>query len=179
MPEQPSLTILVVDDEPLLRWSIAALLRRGGDAVIEAASAADARREMNCPAERIDVVLLDYRLTDSNDLRFLEEVRRRRPESAVVLMTACDTPELVRKALDLGACCVLSKPFDMGEVEILVAHARQCREALVLPSLGLPLAGHREVAGRHAQLAPMRPHAGHSEGGPSCRREPPSSETIN
>ena len=125
MPETPPLTILVVDDEPLLRWSIAALLRRGGDAVIEAASAADARDAMNRTTERIDVVLLDYRLSDSNDLGFLQEVRHRLPQSAVALMTACGTPETVQRALDLGACCILSKPFDMGEVEILVAHARR------------------------------------------------------
>jgi two-component system response regulator PilR (NtrC family) len=173
------LTILVVDDEPLLRWSIAALLRRGGDAVIEAASAADARDAMNRTTERIDVVLLDSRLSDSNDLRLLQEVRHRLPQSAVALMTACGTPEMVGKALDLGACCILTKPFDMREVEILVARARRYLETRPLLSPGLPLAGHREVAPRHAQSAPMRPHAGHSEAGPSsCRREPPPSETV-
>ena len=72
-----SLTVLVVDDEALLRWSIAELLRRNGHVVIESASAANARDALSRTSQRIDVVLLDYRLPDSNDLRFLEEVRLR------------------------------------------------------------------------------------------------------
>lgn len=120
-----SLTVLVVDDEALLRWSIAALLRRSGHTVIESTSAADARGAMDRTSDPIDVVLLDYRLPDSNDLRFLEEVRRRLPRSAVVLMTAYGTPDTVQGAMDLGAFCVLSKPFDMHHVEALVTDASQ------------------------------------------------------
>ena len=120
MPGKRCLTVLVVDDEALLRWSIAELLRRAGHTVIEATSAEKAREAMTRTPERIDVVLLDYRLPDSNDLRFLEEVRRRLPQTAVVLMTASGTPEMVQDAKDRGAYCVLSKPFDMHDVETLV-----------------------------------------------------------
>jgi DNA-binding NtrC family response regulator len=71
----------------------------------------------------IDVVLLDYRLPDSNDLHLLEDIRRRLPRTAVILMTAFGTPELVQRALDLGAYRVLSKPFDMHDVEGLITAA--------------------------------------------------------
>jgi DNA-binding NtrC family response regulator len=117
------LTVLVVDDETLLRWSIAELLRRSGHTVIEATSASSARDAMSHASGSIDVVLLDYRLPDSNDLHLLEDIRRRLPRSAVVLMTAFGTPELVQRALDLGAYRVLSKPFDMHEVEGLITVA--------------------------------------------------------
>jgi DNA-binding NtrC family response regulator len=116
-------TVLVVEDEALLRWAIAELLRRCGHSVIEATSADKARDAMGQTAEPIDVVLLDFRLPDSNDLRLLEEVRRRSPQSAVVLMTACDTPELVQGALERGAYCVLNKPFDLHDVEGLITDA--------------------------------------------------------
>jgi DNA-binding NtrC family response regulator len=117
------LTVLVVDDETLLRWSIAELLRRSGHTVIEAATADDARDAITHVSSPIDVVLLDYRLPDSNDLRLLDEVRRRLPRSAVVLMTAFGTPEVLQGALDRGAYCVLNKPFDMQDVEGLLTEA--------------------------------------------------------
>jgi DNA-binding NtrC family response regulator len=123
METKRRLTVLVVDDEALLRWSIAELLRRGGHAVLEATSAAEAREAINRMPARIDVVLLDYRLPDSNSLKFLEEVRRRLPQSAVVLMTAFGTPEMAQGAADRGAYCLLSKPFDMHDVEVLVTEA--------------------------------------------------------
>ena len=117
------LTVLVVDDEALIRWSIAEVLRRRGHAVIECSTAAATRDAMDRTSERVDVVLLDHRLPDSNDLGLLEEVRRRWPRSAVVLMTAYGTPETVQGAMDRGAFCVLSKPFDMNHVETIVTDA--------------------------------------------------------
>lgn len=119
------LTVLVIDDEALLRWSIAELLRRSGHTVLEASSAGGARDAMTHASRPIDVVLLDYRLSDSSDLQLLEEVRRRLPQSAVLLMTAFGTPEMVQGALDRGAYCVLSKPFDMHGVEGLITDAHR------------------------------------------------------
>jgi DNA-binding NtrC family response regulator len=122
-----TLTVLVVDDEALLRWSLAEVLRRSGHTVIEAASAREALASIGGPSSSIDAVLLDYHLPDSSDLGLLEEVRRRVPGSAVLLMTAYGTPEMVQGALDCGACCVLSKPFDMHTIASVVADA--CKAA--------------------------------------------------
>jgi DNA-binding NtrC family response regulator len=119
------LTILVVDDEALLRWSLAEVLRRSGHTVIEATSAREALDAITQSSSSVDAVLLDYRLPDSTDLRLLEEVRERVPKSAVVLMTAHGTPEMVQGALERGAYCVLSKPFDMHTIASLVAEAYQ------------------------------------------------------
>jgi DNA-binding NtrC family response regulator len=116
------LTILVVDDEALLRWSLAEVLRRSGHTVIEATSAREALNAIS-PSSSVDAVLLDYRLPDSADLRLLEEVRRRLPRSPVVLMTAFGTPDVVQGALSLGAYRVLTKPFDMHGVEGLITEA--------------------------------------------------------
>ena len=124
MPKR-SLRVLVVDDEALLRWSIGQVLRRQGHTVVEATSARSARQIMTDTAEPIDVVLLDLRLPDSNDLALLEEVRHRMPRSAVVLMTADGTPEVAEAALRLGAYRIVSKPFDMHEIETLATEAYQ------------------------------------------------------
>jgi DNA-binding NtrC family response regulator len=120
-----ALRVLVVDDEALLRWSIAELLRRSGHAVSEAMSATEARSVMSHTSELIDVAFLDFRLPDSNDLGLLEDMRRRFPKCVTVLMTAYSTPDLVQGALDRGAYRVLSKPFDMGDILALISEA--CR----------------------------------------------------
>jgi two-component system NtrC family response regulator len=119
------LRILVVDDEALMRWSLSEILGREGHTVVEAVSASTARQVMDDASQPIDVVLLDYRLPDSNDLTLLEEVRRRMPASAVVLMTAYGGPDVVQGALDRGAYCVVDKPFDIHQVEPLVRDAYQ------------------------------------------------------
>ena len=119
------MTILVVDDEALLRRSLAEVLRRSGHRVIEATSAQEALDAIGDTSSSIDVALLDFRLPDCPDLRLLEEVRRRVPGSAVVLMTAYGTPGMVQGALDRGAYCVLSKPFDMHAIGPLVTEAHR------------------------------------------------------
>jgi two-component system nitrogen regulation response regulator GlnG len=116
------LTILVVDDEALVRWSLAEVFRRSGHTVIEATSAREALDAIS-PSSSVDAVLLDDRLPDSADFQLLEQIRRRLPRSPVVLMTAFDTPDVVQAALDLGASRVLTKPFDMYGVEGLITEA--------------------------------------------------------
>lgn len=119
------LRVLVVDDEALIRWSLCELLRLNGHTVAEAANASAARAALNESAGAFDVILLDYRLPDSNDLKLLEEIRRRMPESAVVLMTAYGSSEVVSGAMQLGAYRVVDKPFDMNDVEPMVRNAYQ------------------------------------------------------
>lgn len=121
------LRILVVEDEALIRWSIAETLGQEGHTVMEAGSAASAVRALEDADEGIDVVLLDYRLPDSNDLGLLANVRRLRPRSAVVMMTAYGTPEVTEGALALGAYRVVGKPFDMHGLGSLVAAAHDAR----------------------------------------------------
>jgi DNA-binding NtrC family response regulator len=121
-PTEKALRVLVVDDELLIRWSIGEMLTQHGHTVVEATSASNTRDVLS-GADPIDVVLLDYRLPDSNDLQLLAEVRRRMPDTAVVLMTAHGTPEVARGALQLGAYRVINKPFDMHEVNALVRNA--------------------------------------------------------
>jgi len=119
------LHVLVVEDELLIRWSIAETLGRAGHIVVEAADAASAMRALAEAGKPFDVVLLDFRLPDSNDLTLFSHVRSTMPSSPVVLMTAYGTPEMTRRALELGAYRVLSKPIDMADLEPLVQEAHR------------------------------------------------------
>ena len=113
------LRVLVVDDEPLIRWSIAETLGAAGHQVTEAQDAASALRAL-ADAPDTDLVLLDFRLPDSNDLGLLAEIRRIVPTTPVVMMTAFGTPDMTAGAIKLGASRVLNKPFNMHDLEDLV-----------------------------------------------------------
>ena len=117
------LSILVVDDEQLIRWSLAETLTADGHDVVEAGSAVTARRAIADADQTFDVVFLDFLLPDSEDLSLLASIRRTSPTSRVILMTAFGTPEVVRGALDLGAYRVINKPFEMREIADLIADA--------------------------------------------------------
>ena len=121
------LRVLVVDDEALIRWSLSEALGDCGFTVIEAGDAQGAIRTVREQAQRIDVVLLDYRLPDSNDLGLLASLRAMTPYSQVILMTAYGTPEVARGALELGAFRVISKPFELRDMAgmVLLAHSQR------------------------------------------------------
>jgi two-component system, NtrC family, response regulator AtoC len=116
----PSLRVLILDDESLIRWSVAETLAAAGHAVLEAADGTTALRALAEVSDPIDVVLLDFRLPDSNDLTLLSNIRRLTPLSAVVLMSAYGTPEVTKGALALGVYRGLNKPIDMHDVGLLV-----------------------------------------------------------
>jgi DNA-binding NtrC family response regulator len=121
----PTLRVLIVDDEPLLRWSLSETLAECGCEVTETSDGRATTSLLKDIRRAFDVVLLDYRLPDSDDLSLLASIRQLWPQTPVVLMTAYSSPEVVRGALELGAFRVLSKPFEMGDIVSLVADARR------------------------------------------------------
>jgi DNA-binding NtrC family response regulator len=116
--------VLVVEDEPLIRWSIAEVLGAAGLTVHQACDAAAARRLLFDGADPVDVVLMDLHLPDCADLTLFDEVRRRLPERPVVVMTAHATPELRTHMLARGARAVMAKPFDLETLEPVLRGAQ-------------------------------------------------------
>lgn len=115
----PPRHILVVDDERLVRWAIAETLGERGYDVLEAGDAASAQRAMQSTDAPPDLVLLDLRLPDSDDLRLALQIRAQAPGTPIVLMTAYGTPEILRQAAELGIATV-NKPFDMSDLASIV-----------------------------------------------------------
>jgi DNA-binding NtrC family response regulator len=115
--------VLVVDDELLIRWSVSETLSDLGFDVEQASDAGSALRAVSTAALPFDVVVLDLRLPDMNDLSLLGTLRQVLPTAALILMTAFGTAEIVRDAQALGAT-VLSKPFELDELKRLVSEPR-------------------------------------------------------
>ncbi len=114
--------VLIVDDESLIRWSIAQSLEAEGFPVVEAASA---REALACLDRRDDigVVLLDLKLPDSSDLGLLRLLRHHAPNWRIVLMTAHGTSEVLEEAVRAGAFRAVGKPFDMNDMVGIVRDA--------------------------------------------------------
>ena len=106
--------VLVVDDEPLIRWSITETLAGLGLEVEQAGDAASALRLITNGPLPVDVIVLDLRLPDMNDLSLMGTLRQLQPDASIVLMTAFGTDEIVERAIALGAESVLAKPFELG-----------------------------------------------------------------
>src|SRR5437868_6186424 len=95
--------VLVVDDEPLVRWSVAETLEESGYRVTQAGDALSALEAVNGRGGAADVVLLDLSLPDSSDLGVLSMMRRLSPATPVILMTAYGSAALSAEARARGA----------------------------------------------------------------------------
>jgi DNA-binding NtrC family response regulator len=115
--------VLVVDDAPLIRWSLAETLSGRGHSVTEAGNGKEALRIVTGAIHPPDVVLLDYRLPDSNDLSLFAAIKRELPEVPIILMTAYGSPEITAGALALGAYRVVGKPFEVQDLVTLIQEA--------------------------------------------------------
>jgi two-component system NtrC family response regulator/two-component system nitrogen regulation response regulator GlnG len=114
-----------VDDELLIRWSLAETLRDDGHEVVEAASGREALAAVGHAVAPFDVVLLDFRLPDSSDLGLLGRLRQLLPQASIIMMTAFGTSEMVQQAIELGAYRVIGKPFEIADMSALVVEARE------------------------------------------------------
>jgi DNA-binding NtrC family response regulator len=123
MTSDTPLSVLIVDDELLIRWALSEVLTGEGHSVSQADSRAAALQAVKSASRPFDVVLLDLRLPDSDGLGLLEAIRLRSPGSAVVMMTAHGTADTVAGARALGAYDVMAKPFDVHKVEPVLVRA--------------------------------------------------------
>ncbi len=116
--------VLIVDDEALIRWTLTETLGERGYLVKEAEDGRGALAAIAGADEPFDVVLLDFRLPDSADLRLLERIRGLAPDTRIIMMSAHNSPELIQGAEALGAYRVVSKPFEIESMAALVNQAQ-------------------------------------------------------
>ena len=116
----PPPSILVVDDEQLIRWSLTSRLTRKGTRSWKPRPPPTHWRAV---AEGVDLVLLDYRLPDSNGLTVLKQIKEHDPDILVILLTGYSSVKTAVEAMRLGAYHYINKPFDLDEIVLLVEKA--------------------------------------------------------
>lgn len=149
-----SIRILVVEDEPLIRWSIRKKLIEFGHDVTEADCGKAASAALL--SDPYDLVLLDYRLPDATGLDILRELRAHDHDTAVIMMTAYSTIENAVEAIRLGAYDYLPKPFEMEALVLAIRKAldatRLRRDVRDLRRKLLADFGFDRILGRHPSM---------------------------
>jgi CheY-like chemotaxis protein len=121
-PESGAATILVVEDEPLVRDLAVRILRTAGFDVLTAADGPQGLDIVRAEPRRVDAVLLDVRLPTMSGPEILRELRGIRPDLAVVLSSGYGSPVLDGHAAGSGYLGFIDKPYRPSE---LIAKLRE------------------------------------------------------
>ena len=113
--------ILVVDDDPMIRWTLTEALRTWGYEPIEAGTVAGAL--FSFEAERPAAVLLDINLPDGSGIDVLTEIKRKHPQAVVIMITANVMVEDTILALRGGAYDFIAKPPQLNELQVTIRNA--------------------------------------------------------
>ena len=111
-------TVLVVDDEPMLRELTTEILRRFGYRVLEAADALEAQRIANSN-EKINLLLTDHNMPETSGLELARWFRRQYPETKVLITTG-SWWDLENQLEEGERIAILAKPFDYFQLRRMV-----------------------------------------------------------
>jgi two-component system response regulator AtoC len=118
-------SVLVIDDDPLIRKTLSSYLSKKG---FEALAAEDGEEGIQKYEEHIpDLVILDIRLPDVDGLEVLGRIREKDPNASIIIMTAYDDMKTTIEAIKLGAFEYLVKPLDYVELDLTIDKAFQIR----------------------------------------------------
>ncbi len=137
-----ALSVLIVDDEELIRYGLREWLQEEGYSVLEAQDGSTALEQAN---QDPDIVLLDYKLPDMDGLTVLKELASRPGNPVIIMMTGFATIELAVEAMRNGAYHFLTKPWDHDD---LAARLHSASELL-----NLRIASEEQLASETVQYA--------------------------
>ena len=115
------ITILVVDDEAMMRNLLQKILTRDGYQVLQAEDGKVALEILQ--QQDISIVVSDLKMPGMNGFDLLKTIREDYPKVAVILMTAYGDTYTVKDALLLGADEYITKPFKSFEISLIVERA--------------------------------------------------------
>ncbi len=117
--------LLVVDDDPAVRRSLALALESEGLKISAAGTAAEGLESFNSQAP--DAVILDLFLPDRHGLEVLRDIRIKDPDAAVIVVTASEDVRDGVEAMKRGALEYLVKPYDIEALKVLLQRVLETR----------------------------------------------------
>jgi len=128
IPAPPAVAqCLVVDDDPQVRDALVRVVQSQGLTCLSAPSA-DAALVLLAEHGEFAVLISDIRMPGTDGVALLEEVRRRFPDTAVIMLSAVADVQIAVDCLKKGALDYIAKPMIIGEVQVRVAKALEKRE---------------------------------------------------
>lgn len=118
-------SILVVDDDPLIRKTLSSHLSKEGFEVILAEDGEEGLRKFE--EGPVELVILDIRLPDMDGLEVLLKIREKSENAQIIIMTAYDDMKTTVEAIKLGAFEYLVKPLDYVELDLTINKAFRIR----------------------------------------------------
>jgi DNA-binding NarL/FixJ family response regulator len=157
--DQKPIRVLLVDDHQLLTGSLAQVLSRESD--IEVAGIAGTVAEAkSLSRDRLDVVLMDYRLPDGTGAEATRAIKARWPGARVVMLTALADDETVLESIQSGADGYLTKDHAVEEVvgAVRAAHAGETLlPRSVIMGIAQRVAAARDRTSERRQIEPLTP----------------------
>lgn len=141
-PAAKTIHALVVDDEPANQDFLVRLLQQ---AKLEVHGASSGKRAIEIAMELqsdLKLIMLDRQLPDSSGIEVLVALRRKLPDTVIVMATMHDERSLIREAFEMGCNAFLVKPHGFMELFRMVAAARedvgefQCLDGLIFDLYG-------------------------------------------
>lgn len=130
--------ILIIDDNDTMREGLELLMRRRGHGTLSAEGGQDGLRLLQ--DEGADLVITDLKMARVDGMKVLEEVKSSSPDTEVLVITGHGTVEKAVRAMKLGACDFITKPFSSEEFAIKVDRIlRERRSRLELKQENLAL----------------------------------------
>ena len=126
MYDPTKVELLLVDDDPDYRGSVARRFLRRGYQVQEASSGPEALAL--CEGRQFDVVILDSIMPGITGIEVLAKLRAAHSECEVIMLTGQGTIKIAVQAMKLGAYDFLTKPFQLTDLEVLVEKAYERRD---------------------------------------------------
>ncbi len=109
-----AIKILVVDDEEIVLESCQAVLEEAGFEAVLVPSADKALQAMK--HEDFTLLLIDVKMPEHDGMYLMEEVKKRRPGTPVIVMSGYYTADTINEAIRMGAATFIAKPFEPEEL---------------------------------------------------------------
>ena len=111
-------SILLVDDERLIRWSLSQELTKAGFEVLEAENVQQCFSTLK--ERHLDIIILDQMLPDGTGIDVLKHLQTGNNAASVIMLTAIDKSDVAVQAMKLGACDYVTKPIHAEELLLVI-----------------------------------------------------------
>ncbi|MGE5664073.1 MAG: sigma-54-dependent transcriptional regulator [Deltaproteobacteria bacterium] len=131
---EPKVNILVVDDEEIVRDSLASWLEEDGYDVETAENGMKALERL--PLKEWSLALVDLKMPGMDGIQLMEEIKKTRPDMTIIIMTAFATVDTAVKAMKRGAYDYTVKPFNPEDLSMtirkILEHQKLVKENIFL-----------------------------------------------